>query len=94
MHKCPICYKDVSWNICWGCKIDPIRMFIIKYRTYNSIMDHLFESVNDHRRREQARSQIALRNIKRWAKQNKDNIDGVSHLYKVETSKPETKGNL
>lgn len=70
MSKCPICYNEIKWQTCWDCKIDPIRMIIIKFKTYDSTINHLFEASKDTRRRERARCQIAKRNIRGWAKEN------------------------
>jgi hypothetical protein len=42
----------------------------LKAATYDSIIKHLLESGLDCRRREQIRTKIALKNIKKWALDN------------------------
>ena len=72
MSKCPLCYGNVNQNSCEACglSLSESEMTKLKADTYDSIIGHLLESGKDDRRREQARTKIALRNIKKWAKGN------------------------
>lgn len=70
MSKCPLCYGEMESNACKECGFETTdeELIRIKARTYDRIVSHLFQSGNDLRRREQIRTKIALKNIKRWAK--------------------------
>lgn len=69
MNHCPLCYGKAEDNNCDTCnlKMTEIEMLRLKASTYDSIISHLNRSCVDARRREQARTKIALRNIKKWA---------------------------
>lgn len=72
MNHCPLCYGKTKENSCEDCglKVTELEMLKLKASTYDSIIEHLSRSCTDDRRREQARTKIALRNIKKWAHGN------------------------
>jgi len=72
MSKCPLCYNEIKEHKCTKCEttMDEAQLTKLKADTYDSIIKHLTDSGNDHRRREQIRTKIALKNIKKWAKDN------------------------
>jgi hypothetical protein len=78
MSKCPVCYNNLASNKCASCGLEmtELEMLQLKASTYDSIIAHLTQSCCDGRRREQARTKIALRNIKRWAE---DNLASLLH---------------
>ena len=72
MNRCPLCYGGMTETKCEFCGIDLTteEMIRLKAATYDSIIKHLTQSGFDTRRREQTRTKIALRNIKKWAEGN------------------------
>lgn len=72
MSKCPVCYGGLLENKCRSCDLDlsEIEMLRLKANTYDDIIKHLTQSSCDERRREQIRTKIALKNIKKWAENN------------------------
>lgn len=72
MSKCPVCYGEIEDNFCTSCALElsDDELMQLKALTYDSIIEHLFESFSDDRRREKARLKIALKNIKKWANEN------------------------
>lgn len=72
MSSCPLCYSGMSENRCEFCGISlsEEEMIKLKAKTYDSIINHLTQSGLDARRREQIRTKIALKNIKKWAHDN------------------------
>jgi hypothetical protein len=75
-----LCYSELKvfvlsfgsiMNLCETCDLEltSSELLELKAATYDSIIKHLLDS-SDERRREQIRTKIALKNIKKWAKEN------------------------
>jgi len=82
MSKCPVCYDHIRDNKCTGCSLEltAAEWIELKADTYDSIISHLTDT-KDPRRREQIRTKIALRNIKKWAKQNSELLVAIKEVY-------------
>ena len=87
MSICPLCYGLVEANECAKCytKMSSSEWTKLEAATYRSIVTHL-RTNDDERRREQIRTKIALKNIRGWAKENKEMLDESKDLYNLDPS--------
>jgi hypothetical protein len=72
--KCPVCYGEMKKTKCSECELELTELELIQLKadTYDDIINHLSTAAKDCRRREKARTRIAMRTIRRWAELNKE----------------------